>query len=183
LTTNYRSIEEVRDEIRGRVPMYSEWGRNGSSSWIREQSDLALFHPDEQGKSAGFLSIATQKNNARDEDYPLKAIFGTLRYHLGCGTRTGCSERIQRVTSMGEIEISDEDGKRLRFTNGDKARISSPYGVIERSVKINKNQKPGLIFVPLAFYGNDARNLIPLTSLESMNSPGFKEVGVKMEKI
>jgi len=183
LTTQYRAIEKIRDEIRELTPMYSEWGRNGSSSWIKEKSDLALFHPDKPGKLAGFSPIVPLKDHTLDEDYSLKAILGSLRYHLGCGTRTGSSDRINRITLLGEIEISEKDSERLNLTNGDKIRISSSYGVIERGIKVKKEQKPGLIFIPRAFHDNDARNLLPLTSLEAINSPGLKEVSVKIEKI
>ena len=182
LPAQYRTIEKIRDEIRELAPLYSQWGKNGNSSWIKEKSDLALFHPDESGESALFSPLVPLKENIRDEDFPFKAILGSWRYHLGSGTRTGSSNRINQMPLSGEIEVSIKDGERLHLLDGDKIRLSSSYGSIERKVKVVRNQKPGLIFVPRAFYENDARNLLPLTTLEAPNSPGFKEINVKIEK-
>jgi len=108
---------------------------------------------------------------------------GSLRYHLGSGTRTSHSVRIKDFALKGEVEISAEDGARLDLHEGDKVRISSPYGSISRAVMLEKDLRQGLIFVPMAFHNNDAMQLIELTQLGKAGSPGWKECRVKLEKV
>jgi len=108
---------------------------------------------------------------------------GSLRYHLGSGTRTSHSDRIKDFASKGEVEISSEDGAKLNVKEGDKVTISSPSGFISREVILKKDLRPGLIFVPVAFHNNDAMQLIELTQLGEADSPGWKECNVKVEKM
>jgi predicted molibdopterin-dependent oxidoreductase YjgC len=118
-----------------------------------------------------------------DEDYPLRAILGSLRYHLGSGTRTGHSGRIKDFALKGEVEIAPEDGAALKLKEGDQVRIASAHGSISREVKLKTDLRPGLIFIPTAFHHNDVMNLIELTQLGQANSPGWKECPVKIEKL
>jgi len=82
-----------------------------------------------------------------------------------------------------EVELSPEDGKRLKLSEGDRARITSPHGSISRSVTIKEGLKQGLIVVPTAFHNNDAMELIALSHLGEVDSSGWKECRVNIEKI
>ncbi|MBW2033503.1 MAG: hypothetical protein JRI94_07915, partial [Deltaproteobacteria bacterium] len=81
------------------------------------------------------------------------------------------------------VEISPEDGTRLNLKAGDKIRISSPHGSIEREITLKKGLGPRCIFIPLAFHNNDARHLIGLTQLGEADSPGWNGCHVKIERI
>ncbi len=179
----YSSLKEIRAEISNLVPMYSELRGNGVETWIKETSNMRLFHPDREGESVKFSPVVSTEDETYDEVYPFKAILGSLRYHLGSGTRTGHSDRIKAFGLKGEVEMSSEDNARLNLKEGDKIRISSPYGSISREVTIKKDLSPGLIFIPMAFHNNDAMQLINLTQLGETDSPGWKECHVKVEKL
>ncbi|MBU4425471.1 MAG: molybdopterin-dependent oxidoreductase, partial [Proteobacteria bacterium] len=179
----YSSIQKIRAEISRRIPMYSELGKLGDESWIRETSNLRLFHPDEEGESISFSPVISVDNEVFDKAYPFTAILGSLRYHLGSGTRTRLSGRIKDFGLKGEVEISSEDGTRLNLKRGDKVRISSPDGSIERDITLKKDVRPGLIFIPMAFHNNDARQLMGLTRLGEVDSPGWNGCHVKIERI
>ncbi len=177
------SLEKVREEICHLVPMYAELGKRLKASWIKEKSNLRLLNPNEEGESAHFLPLGpSMVEEISDDSYPFKALLGSLRYQLGCGTRTGYSTRLMDFELKGEAEISPEDGVRLNVKNGDPIHISSQYGSISREVKINNGMRQGLIFIPTAFNGNDARHLIGLTQLGEKESPGWKLCNVKIEK-
>jgi predicted molibdopterin-dependent oxidoreductase YjgC len=108
---------------------------------------------------------------------------GSLRFHLGSGTRTGLSERIRDFGLKGEVEISPEDGSKMNLKQGEKVTISSQHGSISREVVFKKYLSPGFIFVPTAFQDNSARKLIGLTRLGMTDAPGCKVVQVKLEKL
>jgi formate dehydrogenase alpha subunit len=172
--SKYKSLERMREEISKMVPMYSELVGNGGESWIKETSHSRPFH---------FSPVISTVEEIPDGDYPLKAILGSLRYHLGSGTRTNYSDRIKSFDLKGEVEISPEDGARINLKEGDRVRISSFYGSISREVKLERDLSPGLIFIPTAFHNNDAQQLIGLTRLGEADSPGWKSCDVKIERI
>ncbi len=177
----YSSIQKIRAEISRRIPMYSELGKSGDESWIRETSNLRLFHPDEEGESISFSPVISVDDEVFDKAYPFTAILGSLRCHMGSGTRTGLSDRIKDFGLTGEVEISSEDGTRLNLKVGDKVKISSPDGSIEREVTLKKDLRPGLVFIPMAINNNDARQLMGLTRLGEADSPGWNGCHVKIE--
>jgi formate dehydrogenase alpha subunit len=179
----YSSIQKIRAEISRRIPMYSELGKSGDESWIREMSNLRLFHPDEEGESISFSPVISVNNEVSDKAYPFTAILGSLRCHLGSGTRTGLSDRIKDFGLKGEVEISSEDGTRLNLKVGDKVKISSPDGNIERDITLKKDLRPGLVFIPMAINNNDARQLMGLTQLGETDSPGWNGCRVTLKKI
>ena len=182
-TEGYSSIQKIRAEISRRIPMYSALEKVGDESWIMETSNLALFHPDGEGKLMSFSPVISVEDDAFDREYPFTAILGSLRYHLGSGTRTGLSDRIKDFGLKGQIEISPEDSTRINLKMGDKVRISSPNGSIEREVTLKKDLRPGLIFIPMAFHNNDARELMELTQLGETDLPGWNGCRVKIERI
>jgi len=179
----YSSLQKIRAEISRLVPMYSELSGNGGSSWIKETSNVRPFHPDGEGEPIHFSPVISTKEETLDETYPFKAILGSLRYHLGSGTRTGHSDRIKDFALKGEVEISSEDSARLNLRDGDTITISSPFGSVSREVMLKKDLRSGLIFIPTAFHNNDAMKLIRLTQLGEADSPGWKECNVKVEKM
>jgi anaerobic selenocysteine-containing dehydrogenase len=115
--------------------------------------------------------------------HPLTAILVSVRFHLGSGTRTSRSIRVKEHALRGDVELSPEDGKRLNLNEGDRAKITSPHGSICRSVTLREGLKQGLIVIPTAFHNNDAMELIELSHLGEVDSSGWKECRVNIEKI
>ncbi len=175
--------QRIREEISQQVPMYSEIKENVGESWIKEASQLKLFNPDGDAGLIHFSPLTPMEHKTPDNDYPHMAVLGSLRYHLGSGTRTGYSERIRSFSIKGEVEISDQDATRFGMQEGDTVKISSPYGTITREVKVVRDLRPGIIFVPMAVRENDAGNLLDLRPLNGSDSHGFKGVRVRLEKI
>jgi len=179
----YLSIQKISAEISRNVPIYSELGKGREEAWVRETSNLRLFNQDGMGDSIPFSAVTSKEGELFDKEYPFAAILGSLKYHLGSGTRTGLSKRIKDFGLKGEVEISPEDAMKLNLEAGDKARISSPHGSIEREVTLNKGLRPGRVFIPIAFHNNDVRQLIELTQLGEADSPGWNMRPVRVEKI
>ncbi len=175
------SLRKVRKEIRRVIPAYSELRDNTGQSWIAEKS--ALGQTNEEEHPVEFTPISSVGDRVRDETYPLEGILTSKRLHLGSGTRTGLSDRIDSFVIEGDVEMSLKDAARLDLKSGDQVRVSSRYGVITRKVSVQKNLPIGLVYVPVAFHGNEARQLVGLTQPGREDSPGWMQVSVKIEKI
>jgi formate dehydrogenase alpha subunit len=179
----YRSIQSIRDEISRLVPEYADLAESQGTVWVRETSRFKLFRQDGEGELIPFTPCSRIPTEAAEEGFALKAILGSLRCHLGSGTRTGHSDRIKDYTLQGEAEISFEDAKALGIVDGDTVAIASPFGRIQKRVRATRDLNPGFIFVPKAFQGNDVRNLVPLFPPDRAGSQGFNVICVRLEKI
>jgi predicted molibdopterin-dependent oxidoreductase YjgC len=163
--------------------MYFQLERNVKKSWVKGSSNMGLFHPDAQGEPIHFSPVISPEDGSFKKDYPFTAIVGSLRYHLGSGTRTGHSTKVNSFNVKGELEISPEDSDRINVKEGDTVKIYSHHGSIAREVTINKDLRSGLVFIPIGFHNNDAMQLLNLTQLGEAESPGWKECQVKVEKL
>jgi predicted molibdopterin-dependent oxidoreductase YjgC len=175
------SLLNIRREIRQAIPVYSGLKDDTGQTWITGTSGLR--RADGEGHLVEFTPISSVEEQTRDEAYPLEAILISSRLHLGSGTRTGLSDRITNFSHQGDVEMSFKDAARLDLKNGDHVRISSEYGSITRRVIMQKDLPFGLIYVPLAFQGNGARQLVGLTQPGKEDSPGWMQVSVEVEKI
>ncbi|MEW6671593.1 MAG: molybdopterin-dependent oxidoreductase [Thermodesulfobacteriota bacterium] len=174
---SYGSPEEIRAEIRGFVPIYRDMP-DGGQAWISE------IRPETGAVGrVPFSEMVFTDDQPSHADYPFTAILGTLRFHLGSGTRSIRSQRMIHFGLKGEIEISPEDGAALGLRNGDAAAVASPYGNFTREIRIEAGVGRGLIYVPLAVNGNDAIQLMGLTDLAAPDSSGLKTCRVRLAKV
>ena len=134
---------------------------------------MAAFHADGAKKLISFSPVVSTADEKSDGDYPLQAIMGSLRFHLGSGTRTIASERIRDFELNGEVAICAEDAERLKLKDGDTVRVESRWGTIERKLGCSNRMGPGQVFVPLAVNASDAMNLIDLSDLADPNAGGY----------
>ncbi|MGD8763924.1 MAG: molybdopterin-dependent oxidoreductase [Desulfobacteraceae bacterium] len=181
-TEGYETLEKVRLEIRKYLPAYKQLNQHGQG-WITPTSQKALFDNQNTDNLITFYPVVITEEESEDTKYPFTAIIGSLRYHLGSGTRTSASERVQGFDLYGAIDISPEDGAKLKVKDGDSVKVSSQFGTVQRAIRLKKEISPGELFVPMAVDGNDAMNLIDLTDLADPKSPGWKSVKVKLQKI
>jgi formate dehydrogenase alpha subunit len=179
----YRSIQRIRDEISKLVPEYADLAKSQGTVWVRETSRFKLFRRDGEGELIPFTPYLRIPTEAAEDGYPFKAILGSLRCHLGSGTRTGHSDRIKDYALQGEAEISFEDARVLGIGDGDTVSIVSSFGSIKKRVRLTRDLNPGFIFVPKAFQGNDVRTLLRLSSPDGAGSEGFNVISVRVEEI
>ena len=181
----YSSLQKIGWEISGSVPIYNKLNGGVEETWIEETSNMRLFRPEGEGELIRFSPVISIENEQHDEVYPITGILGSLRYHLGSGTRTGHSSRINDFNLKGEVEMCLEDGARYKLKEGERVRISSPYGSIYREVTLRKEKdlSPGLLFIPVAGNNNDAMQLIGLTQLDAADSPGWETCDVMVERM
>jgi predicted molibdopterin-dependent oxidoreductase YjgC len=177
----YGSVENIRKEIRSLVPAYGAMNGQGPS-WVKATSPMAVFQANGAKKMMSFLPVVSTQDEQSDADYPFTAILGSLRYHLGSGTRTSASARIQEFGLNGEIAISLQDADKLKLKDGDTVQVKSRWGMIKRKIGRSPRIGPGQLFVPLGVNTNDAMNLIDLADLAHPKSAGWKTCAVKINK-
>ena len=171
----YGSLYAIRAEIARLIPMYAGLREDPGKAWtwIRETESTRPFR---------FSPLPTGDREEMDDDYPLTAILGSQRFHLGSGTRTGRSKRITDFGQNGEVVLSSTDGDRLDIKPGDRVRVQSPVGALIRGVCIDNALQAGQIFIPTGFHENDAMNLIGLTASGTGSWEGFKTCQVRLER-
>jgi formate dehydrogenase alpha subunit len=177
----YGDLDRIREEIRRFIPAYAEMNGH-EQSWIKAASPMAVFRSDGAGKMISFAPVVLTADEPGDPDYPFTAIFGSLRYHLGSGTRTSASERIQNFELDGDIAIGSADAAKLKIKDGDTVSVESRWGVIKRKISQSTRIGPGQVFVPLAFNANDAMTLTEFSDLADPNSAGWKTCAVRIKK-
>lgn len=151
-------------------------------TWIQTTSDKALFKVRGAEGLIGFYPVVSTGDDPADTDYPFTAIVGSQRYHLGSGTRTQASDRIQGSEFAGQLEISPEDGANLDLKDDDTIIVRSRFGVLKRKIRLKKALPHGHIFVPTGFNDNGAMRLLSLSDLTNPGSAGWKTCAVKLEK-
>ena len=171
---------DIRKEISGAISAYSETSTCKHPVWIRgraqkqDSSTEELIH---------FSRVTSSKEPALTGDYPFTALFRSLRFHLGSGTRTEQSPRIIACESQGAIEVSPIDAEKMNLMQDDLIKVTSITGEIERKIKINRTIQNGYIHIPTAFNNNDARYLIQLMPLLDASSSGWDSCRVTVEKV
>ncbi len=175
-----KTHEDIRKEISSTISAFSETVACKHPIWIREKSQEKDTLTEKQ---IHFSPVTSGKETAIDDDYPFTALFRSLRFHLGSGTRTEQSARIRACDSKGEIELSPIDAEKMNLTKDDRIRVSSATGEIERNIQINSNIRSGFIHIPTAYNQNDARCLIQLKALLDASSNGWDSCQVTVDKV
>jgi len=180
----YGSIENIRKDIREHVPGYANLD-DQPSGWLTETSRMAVFGKADAVDPISFSPIVSTENPVEDqeEDFTFTATLGSLRYHLGSGTRSRASARIRSYGVKSAIRISQDDGSHMGLTDSECVRVSSLHGSIERRIRVDDRLTAGQLFIPLAYDANNAMDLLDLTDPSAPDSPGWKTCRVKVEKI
>ncbi len=177
----YGTLEKIREEICRLVPPYARMNGKGQC-WLKASSPMAAFQAEGAEEMIAFSPVVSTANKNGDPDYPFKAILGTLRFHLGSGTRTNTSGRIRDFDLSDKVALCAADADRLKLKEGDTVQIESSWGAIKRKFGRSKRMEPGQLFVPTAVNANDAMNLLDLSDLADPNSAGWKTCAVKITK-
>jgi len=169
------SLQKLRREIARLVPGYRDISSSEPGGWVRME---ALGYEE-----MTFFPVPEQRSPEQREDFPFTLILRSFRGHLGSGTRTSRSERVEESGWRGEVEISEEDAQDLGIKEGDRIRVESPSGAIERAVRIVRGHLPGLVAVPRGFAQNDAMNLVPLKDRVDPGFAGWITSPARVEKV
>ncbi len=116
-------------------------------------------------------------------DYPFVMICHRYLEQYNTGTMTRKSSILNKIKPKAIIEINENDARNLKIKNGEKIKISSPFGMIIAEAKISDRIKQGIVAAP-THYGETIVNRLTSSLLDSISkTPAFKYCRVKIEKI
>jgi len=164
----FEDIDHIQREIGRLVPMYADISST-AAGWV---------NPGAEEGTIPFTPVVALDKATETNEYPMTAIFGSVRYHAGSGTRTGASRRIGELRSPPAAILSEEDAASAGLKNGDRVTVLSIAGSLNRTVKLSTGVHRGRIFLP-ADGGNAALALIRIEDL----GRGWNTCPVRLEKL
>ena len=177
----YESLEQIRTEIADMIPMYADLKKSGAG-WIKNSSEPAAEGPARPPVS--FSPVTNHQDiTAPDADHPYLGIFGTRRYHIGSGTRTGHSQRIRKHSPHVTVALCPADAAELELANGDWVQAFSASGSINCQIEVNSELPSGMVFIPLAVADNQAVNLLSLDFKDEPPETGRLTCPVGLKKM
>jgi formate dehydrogenase alpha subunit len=181
------SPEKIREEIGQVIPTFLKNSGGRQSVWIKETNRKKENHVDIKEDPIKFSPVVfvedKDKDNGFHDEFPITAFLGSLHFHLGSGTRTSQSSSISKLDIKGEVEISPDDIEKFNLKDGDRVKIVSRYGIVEKNICANRELFPGMVFLSLAINGNDAKDLIGLTELFTSGSESWNSCKIRIEKV
>jgi formate dehydrogenase alpha subunit len=172
----YESIEDVQREIRDHVPGYKAMEtRPGGKGTPRYRCET---DSREGREKPVFREAGPPPDGFGDpKEYPFVAVLGSVRSHVGSGTRTSRSRRLGEFRETGDLEMNPEDCRRMDVHPGEAVRVVSRHGAVERNVRASRRVRPGFVFVPKGAKGNRAVDLVDL--LKNGNIPSACRVRIE----
>ncbi len=187
---SYPHVSAIQDEIASLTPIYGgityDRLERGSLQWPCTDAE----HPGTPYLHAGKFTRGLGKFHAvefvppkelPDEQYPFLLSTGRILQHFHTGTMSRRAEVLDRLVSVGAIEVNPADAERLGLADGEHARVSSRRGDIEIPVRITPRVAEGTLF--LAFHYREApANRLTIAALDPVAKiPEFKVCAVRIE--
>ena len=193
---NFRSAEEVFEEIRRVVPAYAgisykRLEKAGGIQWPCPSED----HPGTDTMFAdgkfrtpdglGHFFVVEYKGPAEpvDEEYPFALLTGRVMFHYHTGTMTRRTPRLDAEMPSAWVEINVEDAKALGINDGEVVAVKSRRGEIRVPARVTGNIKRGVVFIPWHFSETPANALTGPIAEPPSRMPEFKYSAVKIEKV
>ena len=191
---NYRSSEDIWQEIRQAAPIFS------GITYDRLNDSAGIFWPCYDDKHPGtprlyedgftfpdrrarFIPAPPPENLMEPtSDYPYVLITGRLLEHFNTGEMTRRSKKLMRVRNESYIEINTADAEKATLSEDDIVRVTSPYGTVILKLKISKAVPTGYLFAPIHFNKPNLNSLMSAVPLDPQaRMPALKVVPVNIE--
>jgi formate dehydrogenase alpha subunit len=189
---SYPDPAAIQDEIASLTPIY------GGITYDRlETGGLQWPCPDREHPGTPFLHKGTftrglgkfhpvefaPPKELPDEGYPFVLSTGRILQHFHTGTMSRRSEVLDRLVSVGAIEVHPEDAERLGIEDSQPVRVASRRGRIEIPARVTERVAPGTCF--LAFHYREApANRLTIAALDPVAKiPELKVCAVKIEPV
>ncbi|MBN1459241.1 MAG: formate dehydrogenase subunit alpha [Armatimonadetes bacterium] len=187
----YPGPAAIQDEIASLTPSYGgiTYDRldRETLQWpcpTEEHPGTPILHTEKFTRGRGkFHPIEfIEARELPDEDYPLLLSTGRILEHFHTGTMTRHSEVLDKLVSVGAIEINPTDADKLGVTDGEMVEVVSRRGKIEIAARVTDRVAPGTVF--LAFHFKEApANRLTIAALDPVAKiPEFKVCAVKIAR-
>ena len=194
----YESSEQIWDELRSLSPMhagmsYKRLAELGGIQWPCFSEDTlepSFLHgrlwdkdPAKRGRPAPFSVVVDEPPvEATSPEFPLRLTTGRRLDSYNTGVQTRGFDSPLR---FGEtIDVSPEDAANLAVRDSEVVRVSSLRGSLEVPVRIDKNLRPGLVFMTMHFPDQVNTNLITIDATDPKSGTAeFKAAAVRIDRI
>jgi len=187
----YAGPAAVQDEIASLTPSYGgivyHRLEHGSLQWPCpdvEHPGTPILHRDGFARGRGKFHPVEfiPARELPDEQYPFLLSTGRILEHFHTGTMSRHSVVLDKLVSVGTIEINPEDADRLGIADGDPLRVRSRRGEIEIGARLTERVMPGTLF--LAFHYREApANRLTIAALDPVAKiPEFKVCAVAVAR-
>ena len=191
----YRSTEEIWEEIRKVAPVFSgiTHGR------LRESPGIfwPCYHETHQGtprlyedgfgfrdRRARFLPVELPETLMEPtEEYPYVLITGRLLEHFNTGEMSRRTTKLSKLKPASYLDMNPEDAAEADLSDSDTVRMTSPYGVVRLPLRLEASLQRGYLFAPIHFTEPNFNSLMSAVPIDpKARMPALKVVPVKIEK-
>ena len=121
-------------------------------------------------------------SGSRSNEYPFILITGRLLGHFNTGEMSRRSKKLMRATPASFVEAHPQDVERLALADGQRVRMTSPYGSVTTQLKISKSMFQGYLFAPNHFNTPNLNILMSAVQLDPQaRMPELKVIQVSMQ--
>ncbi|RLF20030.1 MAG: formate dehydrogenase subunit alpha [Thermoprotei archaeon] len=189
----YSSAEEIWEEIRSLVPIYS-------GITYKRISNIGLQWPCPSEKHPGTKFLYAKRFNTpdgravfhpveyeplpeqADDKYPYLLIIGRSLFHFHTAHMTRRSKPLGEYIDLPYVEINPKDMEKLGISDGDKVRIVSRRGSIKVYACKSERTPPGILFTTFHFSEAPANKMTEYVLDPISKIPELKVVACRIEK-
>jgi predicted molibdopterin-dependent oxidoreductase YjgC len=187
---DYAHPSAIQDEIASLTPSYAgityERLESGGLQWPcpdREHPGTPILHKDRFTRGLGKFHAVEfiPPKELPDEEFPFLLSTGRILQHFHTGTMSRRSEVLDRLVSVGAIEMHPDDAARLGIADSRPVRVASRRGEIVIQARVTDRVAPGTAF--LAFhYRESPANRLTIAALDPVAKiPELKVCAVRIE--
>jgi formate dehydrogenase major subunit len=190
--------EAIWDEVRRLSPLhqgmsYQRLEALGGIQWPCYREDrleppylhgrLWAEDPAERGRRAPFSVVYDDPPvDAITDEYPLRLTTGRRLDSYNTGVQSGGLASPLRRNET--IDVSPADAAALGLVDGEVVRVSSRRGTVEAPVRIDRDMRPGLVFMTFHFADEVDVNLLTIEANDPRSGTAeFKAAAVRIDKL
>jgi formate dehydrogenase major subunit len=195
LNWQYSGVPEVYEEMRALMPSlanipWSRIEREGSVTYPadaeHEPGREILFgegFPTKDGRGRIVPADLLPPDEVPDDDYPMVLTTGRLLEHWHTGAMT------RRAGALNDLEpepiacMHPRDIERLGATAGEPIRVETRRGVIDLTLRADRDVSAGMVFIPFC-YGEAPANVLTNPQLDPFGKiPEFKFCAARVSRV
>ncbi len=192
----YSGPEEVFEEIRKKIPLYSGITYGGIEEYGGIFWPCYPGTPPEGKRTIYGRRFYTASGKARfmplevfppsvptSAEYPFQLITGRLIRAYQTGTMSRRCPSLERLFEGPFVELNPQDAARLGLEGGERVRLESERGTVEAMARPSETVPPGVLFLPFHFH-EAAANFLTLPELNPLSkTPEYKATRTRLERL
>ncbi|MFW5985449.1 MAG: molybdopterin-dependent oxidoreductase [Halanaerobiaceae bacterium] len=194
---NYKHASEIMDEIAKLTPIY------GGINYFKLNNKQGIQWPCRSEDSSGTKYIKEPLNGEKkkfmpvepsfaakevDSNYPLSIDTDRILFHFRTGFMDPQVEALKEFIKEPYVEISFQDAQDYDIENGDRIKVSTPFGEIKALCRTEERISSGSVFIPyqfLPFHIKETSYSFTTAGPENnkFRIPRFEVYGCRLEKM